>query len=154
MIRRHAAIGAGFGPEKTRSAHMRGRETISRARRQMPALVAAASALRAGVNPEALKRLRESRQAQSLTVPLAVLGDLVARGVPADTASVYVLTIIHSSDEQLAAFQRSVERDIALGAPPFTAAAVRVNGIADYNRPTGGGTYQETPRAPQPPRRP
>ena len=97
--------------------------------------------------PEALKRLRASRAGQPLTVPLAVLGDLVARGVPADTATTYVLTIIHASDEQLVAFQRSVERDIALGAPPLTAAAVRVNAGAEFTDAPTGGTNR-TPRRP------
>ena len=113
-------------------------------------LEAGASALRAGVKPETLGRLRASRPRQPLTVPLAVLADLVARGVPADTASAYILTISHASDEQLVAFQRSVERDIALGAPPLTAAAVRVNST--------GGNFQDTPEAGGPrnrtPRRP
>lgn len=113
-------------------------------------LEAAASALRAGVKPEDLKRLRASRPYQPLTVPLAVLGDLVARGVPADTASAYVLTIIRASDEQLVAFQRSVERDIALGAPPLTAAAVRVNAGGDLAEApnTGGANRPRTPRRP------
>ena len=113
-------------------------------------LEAAASALRAGVKPEDLKRLRASRPDQPLTVPLAVLGDLVARGVPADTASAYVLTIIRASDEQLVAFQRSVERDIALGAPPLTAAAVRVNAGGDLAEApnTGGANRPRTPRRP------
>ncbi len=120
-------------------------------------LEAGASALRAGVSQDALRQLRASRPHQPLTVPLAVLSDLVARGVPADTASAYVLTITHASDEQLVAFQRSVERDIALGAPPLTAAAVRVTGITDFNRPSGGGDFQDSPQAPRtppPPRRP
>ena len=114
-------------------------------------LEAGASALRAGVKPETLARLRASRPRQPLTVPLAVLADLVARGVPADTASAYVLSISHASDEQLVAFQRSVERDIALGAPPLTAAAVRVNSTGvDFNDTpeSPGGPRNRTPRRP------
>jgi hypothetical protein len=115
-------------------------------------LEAGASALRAGVSPDNLKRLRASRPNQSLTVPLAVLTDLVARGVPVDTASGYVLTLARASDEQLVAFQRSVERDIALGAPPLTAAAVRVNAGADF-ADSPAGTPDGTPRN-RTPRRP
>jgi len=114
-------------------------------------LEAGASALRAGVKAETLTRLRAARPRQPLTVPLAVMADLVARGVPADTASAYVLTISHASDEQLVAFQRSVERDIALGAPPLTAAAVRVNSTGgDFNDTpeAPGGTRNRTPRRP------
>lgn len=110
-------------------------------------LEAGASALRAGVTTDALMRLRETRPRQSLTVPLAVLGDLVARGVPADTAAAFVLAIATATDEQLVAFQRNVERDIALGAPPLAAAAVRVTatGLGDASP---GGTPARTPRRP------
>lgn len=110
-------------------------------------LEAGASALRAGVTADALTRLRESRPRQPLTVPLAVLADLVARGVPADTAATYVLTIAAASDAQLVAFQRNVERDIALGAPPLTAAAVRVNATAGQDM-SGPGPRTGTPRRP------
>jgi hypothetical protein len=112
-------------------------------------LEAGASALRAGVTSGALARLRQTRPRQALTVPLAVLADLVARGVPADSATAFVLAIAAASDEQLVAFQRNVERDIALGAPPLAAAAVRVNataGLADYDRP--GTPPTATPRRP------
>ena len=111
-------------------------------------LEAAASALRAGVTAGALTRLRESRPRQPLTVPLAVLADLVARGVPAATATTYVLTIVTASDEQLVAFQRNVERDIALGAPPLAAAAVRVNATAGTTSDMSGGPRTGTPRRP------
>lgn len=114
-------------------------------------LEAGASALRAGVAADALARLRESRPRQSLTVPLAVLADLVARGVTADSASVFVLAIANASDEQLVAFQRSVERDIALGAPPLAAAAVRVNATSR----TGVSSLDNNPGLPpRTPRRP
>jgi len=90
-------------------------------------LEAGASALRAGVEPGALADLRHARPRHALTVPLAVLADLVARGVPADTAARFVITLAPASDEQFVVFQRNVERDIALGAPPISAAAVRMS---------------------------
>ncbi len=90
-------------------------------------LDAAASALRAGVNPADLTRLRH-RRARSLTVALATLADLVASGVPPDSAAAAVIALAASAgDEQIADFRRAVERDIALGAPPAVAAAVRVD---------------------------
>lgn len=90
-------------------------------------LDAAASALRAGVSPADLTRLRH-RRAQSLTVALATLADLVASGVPPDSASAAVIALAASAgDDQIAEFRRAVERDIALGAPPAVAAAVRVD---------------------------
>jgi hypothetical protein len=90
-------------------------------------LDAAASALRAGVRPADLTLLRR-RRPRSLTVALAALTDLVASGVPADSAAAAVLALAPSArDDQIVDFRRVVERDIALGAPPAAAAAVRVN---------------------------
>jgi hypothetical protein len=90
-------------------------------------LDAAASALRAGVRPADLTLLRR-RRPRSLTVALAALTDLVASGVPADSAAAAVLALASSArDDQIVDFRRVVERDIALGAPPAAAAAVRVN---------------------------
>ena len=45
-------------------------------------LAAAAGALRAGLEPSALRRLQSLRPDQPLVVPIAVLTDLVAEGVP------------------------------------------------------------------------
>ena len=67
---------------------------------------------------------------------LAVLTDLVARGVPIDTAAKAVLTLAAKArDEDLVDFRRAVERDIAIGAPPAAAASVRVNAAAREMRP-------------------
>lgn len=113
-------------------------------------LEAGASALRAGVDSSALSRLRKARPRNPVTVPLAVLTDLVARGVPADSAARFVLAVASASDEQYVTFQRNVERDIALGAPPIAAAAVRMSA------PTSASDAAGPPPAapPPPPRRP
>jgi hypothetical protein len=90
-------------------------------------LDAAASALRAGVRAADLTLLRR-RRTQSLTVALATLADLVSSGVPPDSAAAAVIALAASArDDQIAEFRRAVERDIALGAPPAAAAAVRVD---------------------------
>ena len=109
-----------------------------------PELAAAAAALRAGAPPAILTELRRLRR-ESLTVPLAVLTDLVASGVPVDSAAAAVLSLAAKSrDTDLVEFRRAVERDIALGAPPasaiaaaaaVTAAAVQVNAGARQQRP-------------------
>jgi hypothetical protein len=106
-------------------------------------LEAGASALRAGVEPGTLAELRRARPRHPLTVPLAVLADLVARGVPADTAARFVVTLAPATDEQFVIFQRNVERDIALGAPPIAAAAVRMS--------APGGIATDAPMSPPPP---
>lgn len=90
-------------------------------------LDAGASALRAGVRPEDLMLLRQ-RRTQPLTVALAALTDLVTGGVPPDSAAAAVLALApRARDDQIAEFRRAVERDIALGASPAAAAAVRVD---------------------------
>lgn len=91
-------------------------------------LDAGASALHTGVQAGALGRLRAARPRQDLTVPLAVLADLVTRGVAADTAVGVVIQLAGvARDAELLAFQREVDRDVALGAPPGAAAVVSLN---------------------------
>lgn len=96
-----------------------------------PELEAGAAALRAGASPAVLARLRRARS-QPLTVPLAVLADLVASGVPVDSAAAAVLTLAHDArDVDLVEFRRAVERDIALGARPATAATAAAAYVAE-----------------------
>jgi len=105
-------------------------------------LSAGAAALRAGASPIVLARLRQARR-EPLTMPLAVLADLVASGVPVDSAAAAVLALAaRARDADLVEFRRAVERDIALGAPPAaataaaaTAADMRVNAGARQQRP-------------------
>jgi hypothetical protein len=115
-------------------------------------LEAGAAALRAGADSTVLHRLRSSRPQDPLTVPLAVLADLVAQGVPPDTAASAVLALTPvTSDDELIEFRRSVERDIGLGAPPAAAASVRANSATDYMYQPGASGQ---PRPPSQPRRP
>ena len=90
-------------------------------------VIAGASALHAGIAPAALSRMRAARTHGSLTVALAVLSDLIARGVPGDTATTVIsaLTGAGAADAELLRFQQGVERDIAQGATPSAALGVR-----------------------------
>ena len=105
-------------------------------------LSAGAAALRAGAAQTTLTELRQARRGL-LVVPLAVLADLVASGVPVDSAAAAVLALAgRARDADLIEFRRAVERDIALGAPPaaataaaVTAADVFVNAGARQQRP-------------------
>lgn len=117
-----------------------------------PELEAAVAALRAGASPEVLTRLRDARR-PPLTMAFAVLADLVASGVPADSASAVVLALAPSArDADLVEFRRAVERDISLGAPPGAAASVRAlnTGIRFGNSDVG----QNPSQPPRPPSRP
>jgi hypothetical protein len=104
-------------------------------------LSAGATALRAGVEPSALRSLRHDRPGQPLVVALGVLTDLIARGVPADGASRSVLALTKAGivDEQLVAFRRDVERDIGVGAPPAVAVGVRTTFLT--SRSVGEGAF-------------
>ena len=116
-------------------------------RASAPELEAGVAALRAGASPEVLTGLRDARR-PPLTMALAVLADLVASGVPADSASAVVLALAPTArDADLVEFRKAVERDISLGAPPGAAAAVRAlnTGIRFGNSDATSG---------QPPNRP
>ncbi len=94
-------------------------------------LVAGASALQAGVRPDVLVALREDRRSAALTVPLGVMTELIARGVPADTAAQAVSALAEAgvNDAQLVALRRDVERDIGVGAPPTVALMTRATSL-------------------------
>jgi|SRR5262245_6858148 len=97
-----------------------------------PELEAGVAALRAGATPATLTRLRDLRK-PPVTMALAVLADLVASGVPADSATAALLVLAPTvRDADLVEFRRAVERDIALGAPPASATSVRA-AAADLN---------------------
>jgi len=118
-------------------------------------LIAGAEALRAGVHQETLTELRASRgDDESLLAPLAVMSDLIARGVPADTAAAVVLHLAHqgATDADFGTMQHDVERDIGAGAAPASAASVRGRGRdgpvsdgATAKAPRGGGARQGPP---------
>jgi hypothetical protein len=95
-------------------------------------LTAGASALRAGATPADLARLRLLRPRQPLTIPAAVLADLVAAGVAADTGIAAVLALAsNAGDADYIAFRRNVERDIALGASPVSSVGVRLRAMGE-----------------------
>jgi len=118
-------------------------------RTSAPELEAGVAALRAGASPEVLTRLRDARR-PPLTMALAVLADLVASGVPADSASAVVLAMAPTArDADLVEFRKAVERDISLGAPPGASAAVRA-----ANTGIRFGTSDAAQNPSQPPRPP
>lgn len=93
-------------------------------------LVAGAAALRAGLSPKALGEFRRAGGEGSLAVPLATLSDLVARGVPVETARQVILSLTtrHESDAIYVELRRVIEADIGAGVPPAAAATVRASG--------------------------
>jgi hypothetical protein len=92
---------------------------------------AAAIALDAGISVHDLALLRSAAGKRTLTLPLAVLTDLVERHVPIATASSLVVSLARArlSDADLSTFERNVRFDIDRGADPSTAASTRARGI-------------------------
>src|SRR5207249_6475361 len=120
----------------------------------VPELEAGVAALRAGAKPQVLANLRSVRR-HPLTMALSVLADLVANGVPLDSAAAAVLALAPKArDADLVEFRRAVERDIALGAPPGAATSVRVNvGATDvFAGLHNPGAPPPPPPPPHPPR--
>ena len=105
-------------------------------------LAAGASALQANVGVSTIAALRRARPEGSLTVPLSVLTDLVAIGVPADTAARTVVALARTQDVVLLGYQRDVERDVGVGALPAVAASVRAAGL---ERATAGDLNTSAP---------
>ena len=74
-------------------------------------LTAAAGALRAGLPAGALRQLHEIRSGQSLVVPISVLTDLVAEGLPAEQATREVFDLARQgrSDAEFVELRRRVQ---------------------------------------------
>jgi hypothetical protein len=114
-------------------------------------VVAGASALRQGVSPELLRRLRDQRQRREMTVALGVLTELAARGAPADSVAraLVALTGAGASDAVLAEFGRDVESDIASGiASPVNAVTSRTESFLIGTADNGVGR-SSAPREPR-----
>ena len=87
-------------------------------------LTAAAGAFRAGLPPSALRRLQSLRPDQPLVVPIAVLTDLVAEGVPPAEATRSVLDLARDGrpDDEFVALRRQGR---GAGAEPMGRPALR-----------------------------
>jgi hypothetical protein len=90
-----------------------------------------AAALDAGVGERDLARVHAASGKRAVTMPLAVLADLIGRDVPIPTATNVVLQLARSGakDADLALFQRNVRADIDRGADPSVAATTRARGF-------------------------
>jgi hypothetical protein len=99
-------------------------------------VAAGANALRAGIRPADLSRLRDSRGRRGdhpLTVALVVLADLATRGVPPAMAAASVNELVsrNVSDGSLMSFRQNVERDLVGGRSPSSALDARVKSMID-----------------------
>jgi hypothetical protein len=121
-------------------------------------LTAGAGAIRAGIPPATVALVRNNRRGQPATIPLAVMSELVARGLAPDSAAALVLARTkHGTDD---AALVSLARETATGAPPSLAASGTGGGHplgAFYSVPTsvnpagGGPSSNHTPSSPHRP---
>lgn len=98
---------------------------------------AAATALDNGVSERDLERVKSAGGKRPVTMPLAVLTDLIGRQVPIATATSLVVQLAKSGvkDPDLALFQRNVRADIDRGADPTVAATTRARGLVARGNP-------------------
>lgn len=120
-------------------------------------LAAGADALQVGIGVATLRDMRRVWPAKPLTVPLGVLAELVASGVPQDNATrrVRELLVQGASTTQLAALGTTVRADISAGLAPDASMELRSMGVLSLlqqNALSANITDHAIP--PRPPKRP
>jgi hypothetical protein len=88
---------------------------------------AGAHAIRAGMEPDALRRFASEKRSAALYVAIGVLSELVSLDVPVDTA-VRIVTQLGAAglrDAELTSYRQIVLQDILRGALPAASASIR-----------------------------
>ena len=107
-------------------------------------LLAGAGALRAGLTRGDLAGVRTARGDHDVAVALEVTTDLISRGVPTDTATRAVVSVLNTgaSDRDLEQLRTGVEHDVAGGMAAGVAASLRARVL--------GGSDSTPPPPPRP----
>ena len=94
-------------------------------------LHAAADAIKSGVPPETLRAMRKAGGDGSLAVPIGVLTQLIARGVPVERASMEVVSLLQKGAvaRNFIALEESVRQDVLAGRRPDESLDLRLKGI-------------------------
>jgi hypothetical protein len=133
-----------LGVVRALAQRLRESRTLLGENAQHDALLAASSALYAGVPAAAIRRAADAQRghanAPSLALTLTVLGALVSQQVPADVAAASLELLLErgARDFDLHEFQRGVEGDIGKGGTPREVTSVRAQSVArsiDGRRP-------------------
>jgi len=100
---------------------------------------AASAALEAGVSDRDLARVKAAGGKHPVTMPLAVLTDLIGRQIEVTAATNLVIQLEKSGvkDAEFALFQRNVRADTDRGADPTVAAQTRARGLLQRGATTG-----------------
>ena len=119
-------------------------------------LRAAADAMHQGVPVETLREMRRAGGDGSLVVPLGVLTQLVARGVPVEKASLRIVDLLERGavPRNFIALEESVREDVMLGKRPEESLDLRLKGIFPNLPQPGtnadaGGLQANTPKRPR-----
>jgi hypothetical protein len=94
-------------------------------------LRAATVALREGVPAETLRHMRQEGRNASLAVPIGVLTQLIARGVPVEKASVQIVDLVRrgARSDHFIALETRVLADVLAGKRPDESLDLRLKGI-------------------------
>ena len=115
-------------------------------------LIAGADALAVGVPAPMLRQVRAAYPAhQSVAMPLDVMTELVARGVPAKHALEQITNLMRrgATPTQIALLGASVQSDIAAGLTPDAALEVRARGVMSL-LPSPANAAALAPSGPRP----
>lgn len=95
-----------------------------------------------GVTPDALRAVRSARPDKPVAVPIGVLTQLVAGGVPTKRATEIVTDLIKrgASDVQFVALGNDVASDVGRGARATSALDVRLRGLTAVLAPGSGSS--------------
>lgn len=112
-------------------------------------IAAGADALYVGVPAPILKKMRAAWPNRSLALPLGVLTELVAKGLPADRAARTVTDLMTrgATNVQLYALSQSVQGDVAAGWAPEAALDLRARGVMSLLPPAPAASAFTNPRS-------
>jgi hypothetical protein len=118
-------------------------------------LRAAADAMKQGVPVETLRAMRKAGRDGSLAVPLGVLTQLVASGVPVEKASMQVVDLLNHGavPKNFIALNERVQQDVLAGRRPEESLDLRLKGIfptlPQSATATDAGLQSATPKRPR-----
>lgn len=113
------------------ATHLRNARSILGPASSPRELIAGANALKAGIKPDELARVRAAREGVRYAVAFDVLTGLRNRNVPNDTAVrvIGALVRLAANDQQYVTLLDQIDRAIAAGATPALAASVQGIGV-------------------------
>ncbi len=113
-------------------------------------IAAGADALYVGVPAPILKKMRAAWPERSLALPLGVLTELVAKGLPASRAAQVVTDLMArgATNVQLYTLAQSVQGDVAAGWAPEAALDLRARGVMSLLPPAPAASAFTNPRRP------